>query len=303
MSIVEGAEDDYEPGDFATYFVKGFNQRSGTGVLLSPSPFFPGYREAVTVGLLTRIFDPSNHLLTQNVMRSAVLRRLQLAEAKSYKKYGASLSTDFQARHVLLGAQFFTELYYPLGGIEGLRKTPSSTDLKAQIKQAKQRITNVVWIAKLFHAARHAQMFKAYCQPPSLLGALDVSEALLDRNTRRTLADGSRLQSRRSLETAWSSYRKSVPLVYAATHVTIGTTTIADNYLNGNLTTRIAPEVVDEWLSKARYFRHNILAHAADRSLYRETGIHLLKGRCQPIPDPALTDQESEAVRIRFSGQ
>lgn len=303
MSSEENHDYEYESGDFSSEFIKRFSYRSASRVMLSTSPFFTGYREAVTVGMLTRIFDPGNRALTQNVMRSAILRRLQLAEAKSFKKHGSTLMTDFEARQVLLGGQFFAELYYPLGGVEGLRKTPSSASLKAQIKKAEQRIRNVIWIAKLFHAARDAQIIKGYSQPPSLLGALNVSDTLLDGNPRRIREDGSKLQSRRSLETAWSTSRRTVPLVYAATHVNIGDKTIAENYLSGDLGTRIRPEILDEWLSKARYFRQEVLAHAADLSLFRETNVPLIEGMSQPLPSPHLTDQESEALRLRFSGQ
>jgi hypothetical protein len=282
-------------GSFDADFVKSFRADAAFELLLDARESYTGHKEVVSAGLWAWIVNPADKELRRNVMRSAMLHQLQRAEEKALKNRRKTSVADFDARHVHLSPKFFSEIYYPLGGISGIRATPSSQLLKARIERRRRQIMDVISLARIYHAV----VEQSSGSMPSKQGAIDVSKWMKSDST-EAWDDDVRVRSEGSIVNAWRSRRPSVALVYTSSFIQLGTSTIEDRLCEGDFTVRLERDVLEEWLAKARYFVNRVLSKSTDQTTFRQNLASLPDGPESPIPSPPLTEKAEDNLKKRF---
>ncbi|MCQ2002371.1 hypothetical protein [Rhizobium sp. NRK18] len=283
---------------FRKSFIKQFDGLSAIKILGDPRSSYPGHKEVLRAGFIAWVFFPADHALRKKIMASAMLKMIIDAERKATEETNTrNLLTDFYARHIYLSKEFFSEIYYPLGGAVRFRSIDSGQKIQKKVIDSKRTLLHIFEICKIHHFLTEDCEAKQV-RRKSLAGSNKIIKSLNDDDHTSFEAEkGFRPLSERAIEPAWVSRKATLPLIYASGSIKRGDGTLFSSICSGTFPFHMSKPLFDEWIAKARYVASDLFSGAEDSQL-SDLGLeNLPRGKKMVFTLPALSDKQIDYIR------
>lgn len=272
-----------------------FDTRSAIQILFDASPSYFAHRDLLYAGLLAWVLNPSEVGLRQLSIGAAASRCMAEAESTVFNYSDDLILSDFIIRGYILGPQFIEEIYYPLGGAQGLMDA-SKFYLDTVLVDSEPAIWTLVRVLRWFHFvcanfSGREEFFK-----PSVNKAVEI----IEDHELGAMRDGRKVVGRSAFIEAWANRRSSIAFIYAASTIEIGEKTLLDEILRAEFKLEVGREYLRQWVGRARYVSDFILSKMPDPSAAKENSYALRSVTAESFDVPSLTTAEVKAVRSVF---
>ena len=296
-SFSESSRPVYAPGDFAKYYYGFlFNAKKAAGVILDEGRHFKGLKETLLAALQTWSLNPYDYQMRREITVAAITNMLVRAESRAKKLASSSLSRDFEARYVILGEQFITELYGGVGGSKALFRKSAPKNLKNKLTLNRRSLQNIIEVMRIYHFVYEngASLNKS----ASLDGALRIFEKMSSRHSQHyTDRKGFSPLGGRELDRAWSDFGIAAPYLYAAAHTRVaGGKTLIDGLQAGELSTNADAPWVTVWLRHTAY-AVTVLSATSDKCAFNDCSKQTPIVSPLLITETGLSEQEKAIIR------
>lgn len=255
---------------------------------------------------------PESVKLIQASIVLATLRGISRKEDKFknlIQEIGALV--DWYIRFHEIGFDFFTEIYYPIGGVRAFSRAPARFALRRRIAKNRNAVKTIVSVMEICHYVGSIIQPKNG-RSPSISGAMAIFDSMKEGGEEFGSVRASshaKLLKGRALNDQLKSRRKTVALLYAAESIYFDQydASFLDLILDGNISYRDGISVFPALIGRARYICYNIIPKIAED--YQKSGRDIAGEGLSvlPIVDelevsvPELTEQERNEVHQRFS--
>lgn len=279
---------------FIDYAWKNFDPHEVINILAQPGDSYFAHKDILYEGLCAWIADPKNPTLPQHgmVLRTAI--HLDAAEKFGRDRFGGvGQIGDIYIRTNIVGAEFFEEIYYPIGGILRISRSLSRAGYRAKLTKRSKGLRHAIRVLAIYHHhVDHLSVQKIFRKPSLNIAAGLVSE--IDPL-------GDKLPGERAIKDYWSAYKKSVALGYAADTIEVEQgKSLLDLILASKSTWRKHCDFVPLWFGRTRYIAEHILSQCAET----ETATSTLQEIPEVLPikfsSPKFTEQQTNNIELRF---
>ncbi|MGT2444767.1 hypothetical protein ACU4I5_20275 [Ensifer adhaerens] len=288
----------YATGDFDRFFWLTFSAKKASRAILDPRPSFHGYKDVLLAALLAWTISPIDFALRKKITIAAIMHKVISAEKWAAKRAANPNYADFNARHVRLGPQFISELYYCVGGLKAAYNAPSAKEISLELIKQKKSAYHANEVMRIYHFV--------FDERPSLVkGSLDraihVIHKIWKQHYGRYKAIGFTPYDGRQIKQFWGDHADLIAYLYAASHTAItGQRTLLDDLLAGNLKANANAPWVSEWLGRAAYAA-TLLSDNYDKGAFEDNRAKVPECAPERIGETGLTTLEEDLIRTVFS--
>ena len=288
---------------FIDYAWKTFDPKTVMKILTSEEPTYAARKPILFSGLCTWVACPMRHSLRQHGMLLVGIEHLRAAEAEGRKVFagrdlpGHELLGDILGRVRVLGQDFFSDFYYPIGGLaQVLRSTTPGNFRRSLAKHAEAARTAVTMMEIYDYHARHLNDPKRFYQASEGKGYKLV----------RIIYARHRKEMGFSVELSEDRWRKlglsqTAAMSYAASTLPAGK---ADNLLNAIVSGTASFEdhghLLPAWIGRARYAAEVILRGLTKSEIGQINAGWLPDLPTEPTPEPPLSAPERAEIEAEF---
>lgn len=195
-------ENELPPDWFKLNVWNHFHARPVWELLLDERPSFPGVKEVTCSALIGWICGGTHRPWIRAVTAKAISEFMEAAERKALRNFGKyGIAADMVARYGDIGGRFIQSIYYPVGGIAGLRRFRSNISLQNHGFEKRGEAIEEILLAMQYFDAGFS--IKKYKKRPSL--------SSLEMNARNVGISGHSKFSK-----TWRKYRDHASIIYAA---------------------------------------------------------------------------------------
>lgn len=283
------------------------------GILCHPNSSFKGHKYVLTAALCSWTLDPGRrqtsdsqdkqHEQSRGTTRKraiaiAVAELLSTAERISVKNaLHSRFIVNRYARVTAVSPAFFSELYYPIGGLRTIMRSPTRSWLRKKLSRYRQSIYLCVTLAAVEH-----------CHFQSVNAGKTLEKASLEKSA--TLV-GIVLAASRSQDAPTANnidtyhYRyvaKSLPFLYAAQSIDLPDgRCLLDAVIDGDWKTANDDEIALRWFGRALYWAQTVLApqrRSADDELITKSLAGVVP---QPFEPPTYVSNYSNLIEYIYT--
>jgi len=286
---------------FIDYAWKTFDPRMVMAILTSEAPTYAALKPILFSGLCTWVVCPRRDGLRQHGMLLTGIEHLRSAETDGRKVFagrdmpGHELLGDILGRVRVLGQDFFSDFYYPIGGLaQVLRSTTPGNFRRSLTKHARDTLTIVTLMQIFDHHTKHLGNRALYYQASQGKGFELVRDLYRARGTQT----GSSVEISKD---RWKALGGNAALIYAASTIP---ESAGQSLLNaicaGEATYEKHGHLLRTWISRARYSAKFVLGGMFEPSLGHEQLALLPDLPSNPTPEPPFSEAERAQIEAEF---
>lgn len=242
------------------------------GILCHPNSSFKGHKYVLTAALCSWILDPGRRQTAggreeqseghkgttrKRAIALAVAELLSNAERRSVKNaLHSRFTANRYARITSVSPAFFTELYYPIGGLRTIMRSPTRVWLRKKLSRYRQSIYLSITLAAVEHCHFQAMNAGRTLERASLSKSATLVGIVLaaSRNQDAPLAD--------KVDTYHYRYvAKSLPFLYAAQSIDLPDgRSLLDAMMDGDWKIANDDAIASRWFGRALYWVQTVIA-------------------------------------------
>ncbi len=250
-------------------------------IILAEHPVYPGLREVLAAGFVGWVLFPDLKEIRNVLMIQEVLWHLDGAERKAgLLTEKLSIERDIVARYVVTSFDFLKEIYSEFGGYEAFTRINNIETMNSIISVEKKTVETTVRALLYLHHEADLYRDPEYDFAPSLNRAVTIFAHLKRAPEAFTYKD--HFVSRSLLHRRWSETKQTLALVYAASTIKVGRTSLLQIILNLQFSYSAHFKFLQVWVGRARYVSDHVFSKMGDWELQMET--EKLLPEIQPLP-------------------
>lgn len=287
---------------FAQYAWKSFDAREVIAVLASPKASFPGHKPVLFAGLCAWIMNPVGRGgLSRAAMTLNAAKLVHRAEVEGRRSHKVPFVGEMRAKLLLLGPDFFEQIYYPMGGLNQVLRHASRDELQIKLKARALPMQRALTMMTIFHHhAEHLLDTELYRKPSietaaNLVIELDT-EAVIRWQNRKKLPEGTMVKR------CWRSVNPSIAFAYAAMDVTVAPgRNLLDVIIDGTATYADHGKHLPELLGKTTYVVEQVLARCYETDTATRFRTLLPRVEAIAVAPPSFSQNATVSIRKAFT--
>jgi hypothetical protein len=265
-------------------------------ILLSEQTYF-AQKEILFSGLCAWTVCPHRPIVVQNAMVLAGISQLAKLELRTRRKMpDTELLADIIARVTGPGTDFYTDFYYPVGGLQTILEVGSPKILKRTIAKSSNNLDFVISVMRVLHFHAESMQGNADYRTASVKSACEA----VSRLRKRTNAD--RALDPVNIARLYSPISTPAALIYAANSIVIDRDhSFLSIMRSGDASFASQGHLFTEWVRRAVYVGKAVLTPTFSR-VSRDAQLGFLP-ELPPvaIAPPLMPDEEIQQIRLCFS--
>ncbi|WJH38903.1 hypothetical protein N7E02_18375 [Aliirhizobium terrae] len=267
-----------------------FKPREAIKALSEPPDTYHSFREVLFLGLCGWVTSPSDSSYGLLLMRHGVMDHLSELQENKALSHLSDFDADFVARYVLAGPDFLSDIFLPLGGYRALSTSISRDYLQDWYFGQTDNIRRLASACGVLHFAQTNFPDRKKYHP---ISQQRVAVALTKLNNERSV--------RSTLLKRWGDNGDSLALLYAASTIRRGDSTLLDAVLSSEVRAKQFLPLLGQWFGRARYFCDVVLAKLETEHDHYQTNLTLLEPfEPQKFRAPKFSEQHESLVRSAF---
>ncbi|WP_172746629.1 hypothetical protein [Neorhizobium sp. T25_13] len=268
-------------------------------IMLGEHPVYPGLREVLAAGFVGWVLFPDLKEVRYVLMIQEVLWHLDGAERRAgLVTEKLNIERDIVARYVLTSFDFLKEIYSEFGGYEAFTRINNIETMNSIISVEKKTVETIVRALLYLHHGADLYRDIEYDFAPSLNRAVTILSEL--KKVPEEFAYRDHFVSRSLLHRRWSETKQTLALVYAASTIRVGRTTLLQIILNLQFSYGAHSKFLQVWVGRARYVSDHVFGKMGDEELQIKTEQLLADIQPQPFKTPALPALETKILTSQF---
>lgn len=255
-----------------------FNLGQVCSILRHENPSFLGHRDALAAAFCGWMLDPAEWVPRRRLIALSIGTTLARAEQAATKRSAGGGSTNHRyPRQTRLPPAFFDELYYPIGGLRTLVRTPAPYSTYYELTTQRDRLYDTMAITAIDHCH--------YCSTTADVKLNDLSiERSCEIHVLVELAlSGSLAPDVANLKTHYlSKFERSIPFLYAASTIRLSEKqTLLRAIAAAKWGAILRPGILPELLGRAVFYAQSIYASngkAKNRAIFAKDILNALPG-------------------------
>lgn len=288
---------------FITYAWDNFDPQAVIGRLLDESPAYDALKPILFSGLCTWVVSPSKHSLRRHGMLLVGIEHLQAAELAGRDIFsstnwpGFEVLGDFVGRTRVLGPDFFSDFYNPIGGLDRILRTPTKRNFRKNInKHSTAALTAVSMMEVYDYHTKCLSDQKLYYQKSEGMGYKLVRKI---RDSRRDTGISVELSKERWIKLEAS---RTAALSYAASTLPItDKLSLLDAICEGAANFEDHGKLLLQWIGRARYAAGVVLGDFTKPEIGRINLSYLPDIPMEITPIPEFTADEQNIIVTKFA--
>lgn len=286
---------------FIDYAWKRFEPRTVIELLISDESSYEGHKAILFHGLCTWVACPHNRDgLRMHGMLLAGIEYLRRAEemGRSAALGGSAMVADMLGRLSVIGADFYSDFYYPIGGIAQIVRSTTPGNFRRSLERRSGEIPTVIAMMQIFDFhAKHLGDGKRFYG-----ASLGKGIKLQDEVHRAAKTPGG--VNADNADKRWKTLYPSAALSYAASTILIDATrSLLDVIRLGEASYEVHGHLLQHWLARARYAADTILAGLPEPRFAQANADVLPNVAPEATPEPPFTAEEGGIITNSFDIQ
>lgn len=288
---------------FIDYAWAKFDPTTVMSVLVSKEPTYAALKPILFSGLCTWVVCPEKRSLRQHGMLLVGIEYLRAAETEGRRVFAGrdvpshEMLGDILGRVSVLGQDFFSDFYYPVGGLaQVLRSTTPGNFQRSLAKHAEAARTVVAMMEIYDYHAKHLRDPKHYYQASEGKGYKLVR--LIRGKHRREVGISVELS-----EDRWrkQGLHRTAALSYAASTISSDEGgSLFDAICTGTATFAQHGHLLPTWIGRGRYAAEMILGGLTKPEIGPANAAMLPDFLSEPTPEPAFSEKEQGHIVAEF---
>lgn len=275
-------------------------------ILLSDEKSFSFHKGILFEALGAWVVAPYDNVLRQDgiLMRARIL----IGKAEDDVKV-TNPKNDLLEQHIniiknVIGAKFYQEIYYQIGGFEAFSGSTSKVAQRDHItRHHKKQVISVVKLLELMHYHNLKNDDPNKFRKVTLNNCLSVFDKIhktriqLSANGTNGLGDIPYLKSK-TVEKSIPNRHCTIALCYAASKVIINEEgkTLLDRFLDPHIGYKLYGDGLRLWLSYAAFIRQNVTSLVVNKNLNSVMNLNFQNAQEKEFSIPTLNDEEIYAL-------
>jgi hypothetical protein len=286
---------------FIEYAWKRFDVKTVIKMLLSGQSAYKALRPILFSGLCTWTVCPKRDSLRQHGMLLVGIEHMTVAEVKGRAAFaGEGISNhdllgDIMGRLRMLGQDFYSDFYYPVGGLTQVLRSTTPGNFKKNLAKHSENTNIAIAMMQIydFHFKYLNDKIKWY----------DASESKGFELVRRIFGEGRRETpiGFDKLGHGWREHIENVAMLYAASTLKIDDKkSFLDVICSGQADYNKYGYIISSWIGRARYVAENFWVNTEKPEIGRDNIAVLPVIETFPTPDPQFSEAERRLIEADF---
>ena len=289
---------------FIDYAWEKFDPKMVMTILISQEQTYPALKPILFAGLCTWMICPNRPALRKHSMLLNGIRHLRAAELNGGKVFagsdlpGQKLLGDILGRIRMLGQDFFSDFYYPIGGLTQVMQSTTPGNFRRSLIKHSEAARSAVSMMEVYdYHAKHLSDPKRFYEASEGKGYALV----------RVIRGRYRRQSGVSVELTEDRWRKlglyrTAALTYSASTLPLGEDdSLFDAMCAGTATFETHGHLLPTLIARARYATEVILKALPKPEIAQTNAGWLPDHNIEITPEPRLSTSEQKLVEAGFS--
>lgn len=270
---------------------KSFRADIAASIINAADPIYPGICDVLFLGFCGWVVSPNDRELQHALMTHGVLDYFIEVEADAGLGENFDLAADMIARYVMIGPDFLNDVYQALGGHYAFNHAILRPILGDWLYGDQRAIQTFVKACEVFHFAVDNLNDRKIYRKLSITAVVEVLSRYRD----------DRLVERTVFYEKWAEKKSTIALLYTASTIRLGDTTMLGSILAGDILARDFISQFGTWLARARYFCDHVLTELKLGALAKENLKPLKTVKPEPF-ECAISDlKEIEFLKKKIS--
>ncbi len=287
---------------FVDYAWKRFDPKTVLTVLMSEKPAYKALKPILFSGFCTWVVCPKRIQLRQHGMLLVGIEHMRWAEVLGRAAFAGrdipnhDLLGDIMGRLRALGQDFYSDFYYPIGGLAQVVRSTTPRNFERSLAHHSKDALAIVWIMQIYdYHAKNLGNKELYW--PASGGKGYELVRVLESAQQDKLGINEKASERR-----WKSLKSSAALIYAASTIVADEgQSLFEAICAGEATFEEHGDHLASWIGRARYAAETILGELTTPEIGQTNAALLPDITPEPTPEPPLSTVEKERIEAAFN--
>ena len=277
------------------YAWKGFQPEVVLAFLGSTEASYPAHKPLLFNALCTWTVCTDRPSLRQHGMLLVGIEQMRFAEALGRKAFpNNDLLGDVTARLTALGRDFYSDFYYPVGGLGAILKSSTPKQFARSIVKHSKDVLTVIGMMQILHYHQlHYSDRKAFHEA-SMNKATEAVERVF-----RDIGNAEWAVNRTEVKRRWLRLCRPAALSYVAASLrpAEGERSMLDIIRAGEASFEQHGSLVPTWLARTRFVLNTVLAPLAGASSFEAAQTLVVPpGEVEPLLAPSFGEEQSRVL-------
>jgi len=283
---------------FVEYAWTTFEPRTLIELLIAEEPSYEGHKAILFAGLCTWTACPHKRDgLRQHGMLLVGIEQLRRAEELGRQAAfdGGAMIGDMIGRLSSIGPDFYSDFYYPIGGIAQILRSTTPGNFKRSLERRSGEMPTLIAMMQIFDFhAKHLAGDERYYR-----ASLGKGSELVEVVYRGAGKPGG--VNRDNADKRWKNLYRTTALSYAASTIQLDEQrSLLDTIREGKASYEVHGRLLPHWLARARYAADAILAGLHEPRFAEANAAYLPSVVPEPTPEPPFSDEERAIITATF---
>ena len=297
QAMASGLPVDWPP--FVSYAWKDYSPQILIELLLSSNRSYAPHKGILFSSLCAWTVCPDRGDLRRHAAVIQAINYLRRAEAVGSKAgLKGTKVDDLIIRMSLIGADFYSDFYYPVGGIDILLRCMSPKTLKNSLAKKSKDIDTVVLLMSIFDFHAKNLGNEGRFSNASLKKGTELVQTVF--RSQRQAKPGA--VNKDNADDRWKRLFVTAALSYAASTIAVGEAgSLLDVIRRGDADYAKHKGLIPQWMARARFAADGVLARLESPRYGEASQSYLPMVEPEPTPEPSFTPAEQAGITTAFS--